>query len=103
MFRKGRDETRQVTVEEIKAIKRESGMTPVVLSHWPLSGDNLSKWACDWFTRRLMGCSGRTKISTSMATAAVQKLKERWQGREKMRLDCATFSEYLAWLPYRFC
>ena len=41
MFRKGRDSNRQVTMEEVDAIKRESGMTPVVLSHWPLSADNL--------------------------------------------------------------
>jgi hypothetical protein len=41
VFRQGRDDTRQVTVEEIEAIKRESGMTPVVLSHWQLSVDNL--------------------------------------------------------------
>jgi hypothetical protein len=41
VFRKGRDSNRQVTVEEIDAIKRASGTTPVVLSHWPLSADNL--------------------------------------------------------------
>jgi hypothetical protein len=43
VFRKGRDSNRQVTVEEIEAIKRESGMTPVVLSHWPLSVDSLQQ------------------------------------------------------------
>jgi hypothetical protein len=43
VFRQGRDDTRQVTEEEIEAIKRESGMTPVVLSHWPLSVDSLQQ------------------------------------------------------------
>jgi hypothetical protein len=43
VFRKGRDSNRQVTEEEIDAIKRESGMTPVVLSHWPLSVDSLQQ------------------------------------------------------------
>jgi hypothetical protein len=41
VFRKGRNSNRQVTVEEVDAIKRASGTTPVVLSHWPLSADNL--------------------------------------------------------------
>jgi hypothetical protein len=43
VFRKGRDETRLVSVEEIQAIKRSSGAVPVVLSHWQLSGDNLQQ------------------------------------------------------------
>jgi hypothetical protein len=43
VFRKGRDETRLVSVEEIQAIKRSSGAVPVVLSHWQLSGGNLQQ------------------------------------------------------------
>jgi hypothetical protein len=41
VFRKGRDETRLVTVQEIEAIKWSSGAVPVVLSHWQLSSDSL--------------------------------------------------------------
>jgi hypothetical protein len=43
VFRKGRDETRRVTVEEIEVIERSSGEVPVILSHWTLSDDNLQR------------------------------------------------------------
>ena len=41
VWRKGRDEFRQVTLQELQAVRRDLGAPPIVVSNWKLNDDSL--------------------------------------------------------------